>query len=288
MAMVRAQGLGRRYGDFWAMQGLDLEVEAGEVFGIIGPNGAGKSTTIKMLSGLLAPTAGKGEIAGFALGDPRAKERIGYLPEESPLYEDMTARTYLRFFADLYGVPTQEGKRRAEDLLDLLKLEHRDRKLGDLSKGNRRKVAIARALIHDPDVLIFDEPASGLDPKVSAGILDLIRDLQAKGKTILFSAHNLYHVERICRRVVICHKGRPVLSGTMADIRERSGERAYHAVVDVAVKGAKPVDDRLEVVVRRFDDLEHVRAEAKSLGGRVLDVRTRELTLEEIFLQVTG
>src|SRR5438552_18972902 len=187
-AFVQVNGLGKRYASDWAIQDVSFEVERGEIFGIIGPNGAGKTTTLKVLAGLLAPTEGTATVGGIRVEDPQHKARIGYLPEESALYDDMTPVSYLRFFARLYAVPKPVAEQRIEDALPHLPLAARaEKKIGDLSKGMRRKVAIARSLVNDPDMIIYDEPASGLDPVVSASILDLVRELAKRGKTVIFS-----------------------------------------------------------------------------------------------------
>ena len=162
--MIDARDLRKEYGGFVAVEGSTFSVDRGEVFGVIGPNGAGKTTTLKMLSGLLEPTSGEVSVAGYDVTDTEMRQQLGFLPEESPLYEEMTPTSYLRFFADLYDVPESVATERMHDTLDELELEHRDRKLGDMSKGMKRKVAIARSLINDPDVLIYDEPASGSRP----------------------------------------------------------------------------------------------------------------------------
>ncbi|ESS09533.1 MAG: ABC-type multidrug transport system, ATPase component, partial [uncultured archaeon A07HN63] len=143
--MIEVAGLRKTYGDFAAVVGSDFEIERGEIFGVVGPNGAGKTTTLKMLAGLIEPTAGTATVAGFDAGDPEMRHQLGFLPEESPLYEDMTARSYLQFFADLYDVPREVASDRIESTLDRLELEYRDRRLGDVSKGMKRKVAIARS-----------------------------------------------------------------------------------------------------------------------------------------------
>ena len=286
---VVARGLGRRYGAQWATRDVSFEVAPGEIFGVIGPNGAGKTTTLKVLAGLLAPTEGDVTVGGRRVDDPEHKRRIGYLPEESPLYEDMTALGYLRFFADLYEVPRETADARIHASLVDLGLDVEDKKrIGDMSKGMRRKVAIARSLVNDPDLLIFDEPASGLDPVVSASVIDLVKRLRDAGKTIVFSAHNLYHVERVCDRVLILRKGEVVALGTMKEIRAASGGSAYAVRTSVPVPGAKPVEQGFETVVADFAEVRDVEAKAAAAGGRVLDVREKELSLEDIFLKTAA
>ncbi|MFB6129581.1 MAG: ABC transporter ATP-binding protein, partial [Salinigranum sp.] len=196
--MIAVEDLRKEYGEFPAVVGSTFSVDPGEIFGVVGPNGAGKTTTLKMLAGLIEPTSGSATVAGREAGDPEMRRRLGFLPEESPLYEDMTPLSYLHFFADLYDVPRERADERIGDALDRLELEHRERRLGDMSKGMKRKVAIARSLVNDPDLLIYDEPASGLDPLTTNYVLEFTRELSEAGKTVVFSAHNLYHVESVC------------------------------------------------------------------------------------------
>ncbi|MBW3581718.1 MAG: ABC transporter ATP-binding protein [Euryarchaeota archaeon] len=283
---VVVEGLGKRYGANWAMKELTFDVRPGEIFGIIGPNGAGKSTTIKILAGLIAPTTGTVTVGGLQVEDPVHKMRIGYLPEESPLYEDMTPLSYLRFFAELYEVPRDVADRRIDDSLAALKLDVRDeKKIGDLSKGMRRKVAIARSLINDPDLLIYDEPASGLDPVASAYILDLVQELSRRGKTVVFSAHNLYHVERICDRVLIVRQGSVIAQGTMAEIRASTRSTRYTVTTDVPFMGAEETARGFAMTVTDFAEVHGIEEQVKDKGGRIIDVREEEVSLEEIFLR---
>ena len=285
---LRVEGLGKRYGDQWATRNVSFEVERGEIFGIIGPNGAGKTTTIKTLAGLLAPTEGRAVAGGMDTLDPRHKSRIGYLPEESPLYDDMTPVGYLRFFAKLYDVPRRVADERIEEALTALQLDVREEKrIGDMSKGMRRKVAIARSLVNDPEMVIYDEPASGLDPVVSAYILDLVRSLSRAGKTVIFSAHNLYHMERICDRVLILRKGSVVAHGTMREIRGLVGGTEYVATVSVPLPGATPSEKGFDTTAPDLEAVKALERRAQEAGGHLVEVRTKELSLEEIFLKTT-
>ncbi|QIO22710.1 ABC transporter ATP-binding protein [Haloarcula sp. JP-L23] len=284
--MIDARDLRKEYGDFVAVEGSTFSVDRGEVFGIIGPNGAGKTTTLKMLAGLLEPTDGEAEIAGLDTQTTEMREQLGFLPEESPLYEEMTPVSYLEFFADLYDVPSDVAHRRMHDTLDELDLEHRDRKLGDMSKGMKRKVAIARSLINDPDVLIYDEPASGLDPLTTNYVIEFTEQLAADGKTIVFSAHNLFHVESICDRVVIMNEGQIVARGDLEQLQAEYGETRYHVYTTVDVPEAAAENGHFKRVVGSMDAVEETRAAAESAGGTVVDIRTEESSLEEVFLNV--
>ncbi|WP_254274219.1 ABC transporter ATP-binding protein [Haloarcula marina] len=284
--MIDARDLRKEYGDFVAVEGSTFSVDRGEVFGIIGPNGAGKTTTLKMLAGLLEPTAGDAEIAGLDTETTEMRQRLGFLPEESPLYEEMTPVSYLEFFADLYDVPGDVAERRMHETLDELELEHRDRKLGDMSKGMKRKVAIARSLINDPDVLIYDEPASGLDPLTTNYVIEFTEQLAAEGKTIVFSAHNLFHVESICDRVAIMNEGQIVARGDLAALQEEYGQTRYHVYTTVDVPEAAHENGHYRRVVESMDAVEETRTAAESAGGEVVDIRTEESSLEEVFLNV--
>jgi ABC-2 type transport system ATP-binding protein len=286
--MIAVENLRKTYGDFVAVAGSTFEVTPGEIFGVVGPNGAGKTTTLKMCSGLVEPTDGHATVAGYDATDPEMRRSLGFLPEESPLYEDMTALSYLRFFADLYDVPRETADERIGDALDRLELEHRERRLGDVSKGMKRKVAIARSLVNDPEVLVYDEPASGLDPLTTDAVLAFTRELSDRGKTVLFSAHNLYHVESVCDRIVIMDRGEIVARGTVPEIRAEHGETTYRAFTDVPVDGARAAGDRYVVEVPDMAAVERVREAARAAGGAVVDIRTEEPSLEAVFLDIVG
>jgi ABC-2 type transport system ATP-binding protein len=284
--VIDVRNLRKEYGEFAAVEGSTFSVEDGEVFGVVGPNGAGKTTTLKILAGLVEPTAGLVEIDGRSPGDPWTRKRLGFLPEESPLYEEMTATSYLRFFADLYDVPRETARERIADALDRLDLDHRDRPLGDVSKGMKRKVAIARSLVNDPDVLVYDEPASGLDPLTTNYVVDFTREQAEAGRTVVFSAHNLYHVEEVCDRIAIMSEGEIIAQGTVEGLREEYGRTKYHVYTSVEVPGAARQDGRYESVVDSMDEVERLRVAAADRDGEIEDVRTVEPNLERVFLDV--
>ena len=284
--MIEVRDLRKEYGAFTAVEGSTFEVDKGEVFGVIGPNGAGKTTTLKMLAGLLEPTGGSAQVAGFPAGEPEMRKRLGFLPEESPLYEEMTPVSYLNFFADLYDVPDDVAEARMHETLDELDLQHRDRPLGDMSKGMTRKVAIARSLINDPDVLIYDEPASGLDPLTTNYVIDFTSNLSDEGKTIVFSAHNLFHVESICDRVAIMNEGRIVAQGDLDQLRAEHGSTEYHVYTTVETPESAQKNGQYVTVVETMDAVEATREAAQDAGGSVVDIRTKESSLEEVFLDL--
>ena len=286
--MIEVEGLRKTYRDFPAVVDSTFGVDRGEIFGVVGPNGAGKTTTLKMIAGLVDPSAGMATVAGFDASDPEMRRSLGFLPEESPLYEDMTARSYLDFFADLYDVPDATATERIERTLDRLDLDHRDRRLGDVSKGMKRKVAIARSLVNDPDVLVYDEPASGLDPLTTNYVLEFVRELRDAGKTVLFSAHNLYHVESVCDRVAIMNRGEIVARGTVPEIRDEYGTTEYRVFASVPLDDTTREGDRHVVAVDDMDAVEDVRGRAAAAGGDVIDIRTHEPSLEDIFLDLAA
>jgi len=284
--MIEVRDLRKEYAGHVAVEGSTFEVRPGEVFGVVGPNGAGKTTTLKTVAGLVEPTSGQVRVAG---GDPTeadTRRSLGYLPEESPLYEEMTALSYLRFFADLYDVPRDVADERIGETLDRLELDRRETRTGDMSKGMKRKVAVARSLVNDPDVLVYDEPASGLDPLTTNYVVEFVRDLADEGKTVVFSAHNLYHVERVCDRLIIMNEGDVVARGTLDEIHDEHGGVEYHVETTVPVEGSNPHEGNHRVVVEAIEEVERVRERARAEGGEVLDIRTREPSLEDVFLDV--
>ena len=287
--MIKLTNVTKRYREFTAVESLNLGVEPGEIVGIIGHNGAGKSTTLKMIAGLIAPTSGIVEVMGRDIQKESVsvKRHIGFLPEESPLYENMTARQYLTFFSELYGMPRGDAKARIDSLLDSLKLPEKDKLTGEFSKGMKRKVAIARALLHDPQLLILDEPNSGLDPLTSFFIINYLKTLKREGKTILLSAHNLFHVEYICDRVAIIKNGRLVVFDTMNALRASLGQREYQVIFTS--------DEPLEFERRdgnyvfRTTDVGAIADLLETIAANewaLVDLAVQESALEEIYVKL--
>ena len=219
---IQAADLRKTFRDFWqrprveAVRGISFAVPAGQVFGLLGPNGSGKSTTIKMILGLLFPTAGSLEVLGDSPRSVAVKSRIGYLPEESYLYPHLTPLETLGFYARLFRLPAAEARIRIDQRLDMIGLSHaRHRPVGEFSKGMARRIGLAQALLNDPDLVILDEPTAGLDPQGTRQVKDLILALAARGKTVLLTSHLLADVEDVCQQVAILFNGRILAHGTL-------------------------------------------------------------------------
>ena len=234
---------GKKTGDLVAVAGIDLTVAPGEFYGFLGPNGAGKSTTIKMLTGLLRPTAGRVVIAGYDLvADPLAVKRaIGVLPEDLNLYERLTAAEFLLFAAQMYGLDRAEARRRTDALLDLMEMaDAGDKLIVDFSMGMKKKTALAGALIHEPRVLFLDEPFNGIDPLSARSIREALKRRTEAGATVFFSSHVLDVVERLCTRVAIIAGGRLVGEGTLDELRARTQDTSLEEIFVHLVAGASP------------------------------------------------
>lgn len=230
-AMIEADGLSKFYGDFAAARDVSFTIHRGEVAAFLGPNGAGKSTTMKLLTGYLAPSEGTARIAGFNMSTHRldAAKRLGYLPENGPLYPDMTPRSLLKFFGSARGMTAAQIEDRMDVVIDLCKLSSVIGKpIGKLSKGFRQRVGMAQVLLHEPDVLIMDEPTAGLDPNQIREVRETIRRL-GETKTILLSTHILQEVEAMCNRVIFINEGQVVFDGTPDELatRENLDERFH-------------------------------------------------------------
>lgn len=256
--MVELDGLSKHFGPFVAVDGINLKVSKGEVLGFLGPNGAGKSTTMRMVAGFLTPTAGTAKVCGHDVAsDPvQVKSLLGYMAEGSPSYEDMTVRAFLTFIAEVRGLSGQAAQARIEEVVTKIKLEDViDRPIDVLSKGYKRRVGLAQAILHDPPVLILDEPTDGLDPNQKHHVRTLIEDMAAE-KAIIVSTHILEEVEAVCTRAVIIGNGKLLADGTSEELlRNLPEHNAVHVVVasevasDAATKlqGATNVSDATQV-----------------------------------------
>ena len=245
--MIEIRGLTKRFGAFTAVDSVSFSVEKGEVLGFLGPNGAGKSTTMKMLTGFLTPTGGTASVAGqdVAAHPLAAKEALGYLPEGAPAYPDMTPRGFLRFIAEIRGFTGAERDRRIAEVVAKVNLESVFlQPIDTLSKGFKRRVALAQALLHDPGVLVLDEPTDGLDPNQKHEVRSLIRSM-APEKAIVLSTHILEEVEAVCTRVIIINRGRLEFDGTPAELDARAPADVRHNRLDwvfrsITAGGATP------------------------------------------------
>lgn len=223
--MIRLENLTKRYGNHLAVDGLSLEIRSGELFGFLGPNGAGKTTTIKMIAGLLIPTSGRIELAGHDLGHhpERAKAALGFIPDRPFLYEKLSASEFLRFVAGLYGIGGKEVGHRVEELLELVELSHAKADLIEsFSHGMKQRLVMAASFIHDPQVLVVDEPMVGLDPKGARLIKSVFRKRCREGTTIFMSTHTLEVAEEMCDRIGIISGGRLIALGTMEELRQQA------------------------------------------------------------------
>ncbi len=305
--MIKVENLTKRYAGVTAIKDLNFEVEKGEIVGFLGPNGAGKSTTMRILTGYLPATSGRASIAGYDIFEKsiEARRHIGYLPEHTPLYTDLRVGEYLRYRANLKGVPGSKVRERVGDVLELCSLRDRERSLiGSLSKGYRQRVGLADALVHDPDLLILDEPTIGLDPNQIRQVRELIKKLGGK-RTVLISTHILPEVEIMCSRVVVIHKGEIRASDTAENLlkNHRAAGRmrleakvgAEAATTLLAVAGVKDVSVEADgdwsifqmVLEANADPSEEVLRVAMSKGWPVRELTRRRPTLEDVFVELT-
>ncbi len=307
--MIEVQHLTKRYGPFTAVDDVSFKVERGEILGFLGPNGAGKTTTMRVLTGYMPPTEGRVRVAEYdVLEHPiEAKRRTGYLPETPPLYPEMTVREYLTFCARIKGVPTAERRSRVADIMDRTRVaDVAERHCSKLSKGYRQRVGLAQALLHNPDVLILDEPTAGLDPKQIIETRQLIKGL-AGDHTVILSTHILPEVSQTCQRVVIINKGRVVAVDSPENLTARlRGSEALYLQVDALGADAQPTLETLSGVTRvalsdRRDGVSGYEIQSESgrdvrrelaaavvaRGWGLLELRPLRMSLEEIFLHLT-
>jgi len=308
---IETRHLSRQYGKVHALQDLNLNIAKGSLFGLIGPNGAGKTTTLRMLAGLLEPSSGEILIAGEPVrsGGADLRHRIGYMPDFYGVYEDLVVWEYLDFFARCYGMPEKRRKQVVDELLDLVDLgEKREAYVQTLSLGMRQRLCLAHALVHDPQVLLLDEPASGMDPRARIEMRELLRELGAMGKTIVLSSHILAELAELCDSIGIIEKGSLVTSGLLVSIRAQmqsgrklhirilSGEEAAHKVLQ-GFKGVEDIqrlnDDKNGAVILEvsFSGDEELASDLlkKLITHKVRVAAFKETVteLEDLFMQLT-
>lgn len=275
-AAIKAQGLTKVYKDFWgrdkvrALDDLNLTIRRGEVFGLLGPNGSGKSTTIKLLLGLIFPSAGSAHVLGRPAGDTTVNEKIGFLPEESYLYRFLNGEETLKFYGRLFKIPGRELKRKIPELLDVVGLDPRSRKrkLREYSKGMARRIGLAQALINNPDLIMLDEPTTGLDPIGTREMKDLILSLKAQGKTVLLCSHLLADVQDVCDRITILFRGRRMELGYVQDLLQ---------VKDITQVQARGLSPQQVAELKEF---------LRRMGVADATVTHPTTTLEDLFIRV--
>lgn len=304
--MIRTENLTRKFGDVVAVENLTLDVRKGEVFGFIGPNGAGKTTTVRMLCCLIAPTEGTAFIGDNEINrDPDSlniRQMVGLLPESPGLYERLSPYRNLDFFAQLYGVPRSKREERIKDLLQMLDMwKKRDEPVGTFSKGMKQKIAIARALVHDPEILFLDEPTSGLDPRAAKTVRDFLSDLRREGRTIFLNTHNLAEAERLCDRVALVNT-QLVAVGSPDELKRRYWERTTQVQLKTIspsiisavealpfAKNVRTEDSKLLVDVGNPEEDNSMLAQTiLGAGGKIQFISEMERTLEDVYLKLIG
>ncbi|MEM1228563.1 MAG: ABC transporter ATP-binding protein [Planctomycetota bacterium] len=303
--MITLENFGKDYGEFTAVKELNLHIEAGETFGFIGPNGAGKSTTIRFLATLLRATRGRGVVAGCdVMSDPMGVRRaIGYMPDSFGVYDGMRVWEFLDFFAVAYGVPRSERETIIDNVLELLDLGHkRDDFVNGLSRGMKQRLCLAKTLVHDPPVLILDEPASGLDPRARVEVKALLKELRSMGKTILISSHILTELADCCTSIGIIERGELLMSGPIETVyrqirRNRIVEIAFTEQPEAGLsilrssEALRELDIQPDRVIAELetDDagLADLMRQLIEQGVRMRTFADRDPTLEDVFLSVT-
>jgi len=287
----------KKFDDFVAVDELSLQVRAGRIFGLIGPNGAGKTTTIRMIVNILAPDSGRIELFGEAMSE-RLQDRIGYLPEERGLYKKMRVGEQLRYFGELKGLSAREAETRLDHWLARLKLsEWKNHKTNELSKGMQQKIQFIATVMHDPDLLILDEVFSGLDPVNAELMKDVLLELKADRRTIIFSTHMMSQAEELCDDICLINRSRKVLQGSLREVKSSFGRRAValraeggdEVLKDTRlVAGVKPYGDYVEVLLADGADAQELLHRLIESGARVMRFEQVEPSLHDIFLQKVG
>ena len=295
---IITHGLKKEFGDKVAVADLTLEVERGEVFGFLGPNGAGKTTAVKMLLGLIYPTAGSAEVLGSPLGDHRLREKVGFLPEHFRFHDWLTAREFLNLHGDLYHMEAEQLARRVPELLELVGLaEHAEKKLGAYSKGMLQRVGLAQALLNDPQLVFLDEPTSGLDPVGRRLVRDIIRDLSEKGTTIFLNSHLLSEVEITCDRVAFIRHGEVLATSSLqtlvegeltVEVRARNLSPGVIAGLSRWSQNVRADGEHLSLTLSGEAQIPEINRYLADNGVDVFALRPKQLSLEDLFIQIVG
>lgn len=303
--MIEAKQLTKKYGNFTAVRQANFTAHQGEVVGLLGPNGAGKTTIMRMLTGYSPPSDGTAIIAGFDVTlDPLdAKEHVGYLPERIPLYPDMTVREYVSYWAELRGVHNRKQRRaRVDEVVETVQLTYkRDKLVRSLSKGMRQRLGLAQALVHDPDILILDEPTIGIDPQQVIEVRETVRSL-GTDHCVLFSTHILTEAEQVCDRLLIINQGRIIAEGTPDDLRRRlqgiaglyveiTGDAQTAAAILQETPGIlsiTPDGSGYQLQIESDTVRETLFDRVSTAGLKLTEMRTMSMTLEDIFLKLVG
>src|SRR5436309_4739915 len=302
---VQTIGLTRTFGAMTALASLDLTILQGDLFGFIGSNGAGKTTTLRILATFLAPSAGAAQVLGHDVVREADAVRhvIGYMPDFFGVYKDMEVTEYLDFFGACYKIPTAQREKTVNDVLELVGLsEKKGALIGALSRGMQQRLGLARVLIHDPQLLLLDEPASGLDPRARIEMMAILQELQRLGKTIIISSHILSELQTLCNRVAIIEKGRLIYSGPVQGVRDQMSQGRViwvrvstdaNAAIDLLkarpeIAEVTTVDGEIKVTLTNFEIERSIVAEVMVRGGaKLVELREDEIGLEEVFMRVT-
>lgn len=305
-SIIRFESVHKEFGQFVAIQQLDLEIPAGEIYGLIGPNGAGKTTAIRMACGLLAPTSGRVSVMGIDLQQhpEAAQQHIGYLSDVYALYEDLTAWEYLDYFAHAYRMPEKDIRPRIKEVLGLVGLEVKEHELTKgLSRGMRQRLGLARAILHHPKLVLLDEPASGLDPKARVELRDLLVSLRAQGATVLISSHILNELDGFCTMIGIMEQGRLIRSESLSSLTKRDGN-----LRKVRIRWIGDGRERIEQILRAYsgflrgewsdyevfamleatdESLADLHAELVTQGARLIEFAEQKQTVQEAYMHLS-